>query len=304
MTRTAGVRSLAKRAVERTVVGTGLTALARRARRGEVVVLGYHNIVPDGEPIAGDRSLHLPQREFAAQLDILGETHDVIPLDAVLGRAERTARPAAVVTFDDGYRGAVTAGVAELARRGMPATMFVPPAFVGGGEFWWDALAVEGDRGAFRELALTVCRGEDAKVRAEAKRRGIATREVPAHARCATVEELRAAMRHIAIASHAWSHPNLAELPPDALGDELTRPLEWMIAELGAALPWLAYPYGRCSAHVEVAVRECGYAGALLIEGGWSARPPRDAHAIPRLDVPGEVSRDGFAMRIAGLVAG
>ena len=86
---------------------------------------------------------------------------------------------------------AVTAGVAELAKRGMPATMFVPPAFVGDGDFWWDAVDVDGDRGAFRELALTVCRGEDAKVRAEAERRGIDTREVPPHARCATAEELR-----------------------------------------------------------------------------------------------------------------
>jgi hypothetical protein len=25
---------------------------------------------------------------------------------------------------------------------------------------------------------------------------------------------------------------------------------------------------------------------------------------VPRLDVPGEVSRDGFAMRVAGLIAG
>ena len=305
MTAATGMRALAKRAVERTVVGTGLTALARRAHRREVVVLGYHNIVPDGEPIVGDRSLHLPQREFAAQLDILGETHDVIALTELLARgAGSTSRPAAVITFDDGYRGAATAGAAELARRGMAATMFVPPAFVGDGTFWWDACAIDGDRGAFRQLALTVCRGEDAKVRAEAKRRGITERAVPAHARCATPEELREAAGAIAIGSHSWSHPNLALLPPETLRDELTRPIGWLRTELGGFVPWLAYPYGKTSAHVQAVARESGYEGALLIEGGWTTRPPRNHHAVPRLDVPGEVSRDGFAMRIAGLVAG
>ena len=301
---TSSVRALAKRAVERTMVGTGLTALARRARRGEVVVLGYHNVVPDGEPIVGDRSLHLPQREFAAQLDILGETHDVLPLARVLEGATAGGRPAAVITFDDGYRGAATAGAEELARRGLPATMFVPPAFVGGGDFWWDALDVDGDRAAFRQRALTVCRGEDAKVRAEARRHGIAEREVPEHARCASADELRRTTRTIALGSHSWSHPNLAALPADMLAGEMERPLAWLRAEMGEVVPWLAYPYGLCSAHVEAAAGEHGYQGALLIEGGWSMRPPRRAHAVPRLDVPGEVSRDGFALRIAGLVGG
>jgi peptidoglycan/xylan/chitin deacetylase (PgdA/CDA1 family) len=302
---TAGVRALAKRAIERAAVGSGVAALARRARRGEVVILGYHNVVPDGEPIVGDRSLHLPQREFAAQLDILARSHDVVPLREVLrAQSRRAQRPCAAITFDDAYRGAMTAGVEELARRGMPATVFVAPAFVGDGRFWWDSLATADDGGAFRRLALTACRGEDATVRAEARRRGIAEREVPAHARCATLEELRAAARLVAVASHSWSHPNLAALPADALVRELTRPLAWLRESFRDVLPWLAYPYGLTSAAVRAAAREAGYEGALLIEGGWSARPPADPHAVPRLDVPGEVSRDGFAMRVAGLVGG
>jgi peptidoglycan/xylan/chitin deacetylase (PgdA/CDA1 family) len=300
---TGGVRATAKRVVERVAVGGRLTRLALRARRCEVVVLGYHNIVPDGEPIVGDRSLHLPQRQFAAQLDVLAQTHDVIPLEELLGEGEARSRPTAAITFDDGYRGAMTAGVAELARRGLPATVFIPPAYVGDGTFWWDALAIPAGE-AFREHALTACRGEEGSVRAEAARRGIATRELPPHAHCVTLDELRQAARHLTVGSHTWSHANLAALDGDALGREMVRPLEWLRENVATTIPWLAYPYGRSSPAAEGAAARAGYAGSLLISGGWTTRPPRSAQAVPRLDVPGEVSLDGFALRIAGLVGG
>ncbi len=298
-----GVRATAKRVAERVAVGGRLTRLALRARRGEVLVLGYHNIVPDGEPIVGDRSLHLPQRRFAAQLDALIETHDVIPLEELLGEGGATGRPTAAITFDDGYRGAMTAGVSELARRGLPATVFIPPAYVGDGTFWWDALEIPAG-GDFREHALTACRGEEGRVRADATRRGIAVRQLPSHARCVTLDELRQAARHLTVGSHTWSHANVAALDSDALGSELTRPLGWLREHVATTIPWLAYPYGRSSAAAEAAAARAGYAGSLLISGGWTTRPPRSAQAVPRLDVPGEVSLDGFALRIAGLVGG
>lgn len=298
-----GVRATAKRVAERVAVGGRLTRLALRARRGAALVLGYHNIVPDGEPNVGDRSLHLPQRQFAAQLDALVRTHEVIPLEELLGAGKPMSRPVAAITFDDGYRGAMTVGVAELARRGLPATVFIPPAYIGDRTFWWDALEIAPD-GGFREYALTTCRGEDARVRAEAARRGIATRELPAHARCVTLDELREAARHLTVGSHSWSHANVAALDGEALGTEMARPLAWLREHVATTIPWLAYPYGRSSPAAERAAAAAGYAGSLLISGGWTTCPPRSPHAVPRLDVPGEVSLDGFALRIAGLVGG
>ena len=297
------VRATAKRVAERIAVTGRLTRLALRARRGEVLVLGYHNIVPDGEPMIGDRSLHLPQRQFAAQLDALVRTHDVIPLEELLGEGGATSRPTAAITFDDGYRGAMTAGVAELVQRGLPGTVFIPPAYIGDGAFWWDALEIPAG-GGFREHALTACRGEEATVRAEASRRGFATRELPPHARCVTLAELRQAARHLTVGSHTWSHANVATLDDDALGREMARPLGWLREHVATAIPWLAYPYGRSSPAAEQAATRVGYAGSLLISGGWTTRPPRSVQAVPRLDVPGEVSLDGFALRIAGLVGG
>lgn len=313
-------RQVAKRALELGLERGGVAALSRWLARRGTLVLAYHDIVPDnaGEPLlgAGDRSLHLPQRAFAEQLDALVATHEVVSLECALeealGRgvaaARRQARRARVaITFDDAYQGAVTSGVEELARRGLPATIFVAPAFVGAGTFWWDALATRHSRGldpAVRARALHECRGLDADVRRWADSHGVARCELPPHARCASEEELaRAAARPgITLASHSWSHANLTRLETAELHDELQRPLAWLRERFTDVCPVLSYPYGLSSPAVERAAAHAGYRAAMRISGGWLRAGEASAYALPRLDVPAGLSRAGFALRAAGVV--
>jgi peptidoglycan/xylan/chitin deacetylase (PgdA/CDA1 family) len=285
----------------------------RRRRAADAVVLAYHNIVPDGAEVLGDRSLHLPQREFARQLDLLRETHDVVPLAQVLEppSGPRT-RPRAAITFDDACQGAVTAGIDELTRRGMPATVFVAPAFVGGRSFWWDALAGTGAEGLpddVRRHALEVLAGRDDAVRQWAERNALAIHSVPDHQTCATEAQLREldGTEGITLASHTWSHPNLARLPREELEEELTRPLAWLRERFRHVIPWLTYPYGLASPQVVAAAARAGYRGALLVEGGWLPRHPResiDLYALPRQNIPSGLSLNGFELRVSGLLAG
>src|SRR5690606_28448975 len=123
-----------------------------------------------GERAVGDVSLHLPQRAFARQLDQLRRTHEVVTLDEAMMPTSPPRRPRAVITFDDAYRGAVRAGVDELVRRSMPATLFVSPAFIDGGSFWWDVLADEsGLAEEVRTNALETLQGKDEAIRRWAK---------------------------------------------------------------------------------------------------------------------------------------
>ena len=297
-----------KRTLEHGALLSGLPRAMRWQRRGDVLVLAYHDIVPHGERVAGDRSLHLPQSRFAEQLDALARTHDIVPLDRVLDR--RTgARPAVAITFDDAYRGAVTAGVAELARRGLPATIFVATAYVNGGDFWWDVLAAPNAGGlapALRARALDECAGSDAAIRAMALREHLAVvTPPPAHAHGASERELAAAARErgITLGSHTHSHPNLARLAPDALRTELETPLAWLRERFTNVLPMLSYPYGISSPEVERAAAAAGYVAGFRIDGGWLSRGPRAPFALPRLDVPSGISAEGFALRASGLLA-
>jgi peptidoglycan/xylan/chitin deacetylase (PgdA/CDA1 family) len=301
------IRRHLKSTIELGALWSGVPSAMRWQRRGDVLVLAYHNIVPDDAQPAGDRSLHLPRRRFAAQLDALARTHDIIPLaSALAGHAGR--RPAAVVTFDDAYEGAVTVGVAELEQRGLPATIFVAPSFVNGHDFWWDALTEPGQHALSPELrawALDDCAGRDAEIRARAPREHHAhVTPAPSHARGAHEHDLVAAAgkRGITLGSHSWNHPNLTRIEDNALSTELTLPLEWLRERFTNVIPVISYPYGLGSPRVESAARAAGYTAGLRIDGGWlTGGKVIDPFAVPRLDVPSGLSAAGFELRVAGV---
>jgi peptidoglycan/xylan/chitin deacetylase (PgdA/CDA1 family) len=302
------LRSAAKHAAERLLLASGIPRIARRRHTQDVLILAYHNIVPDDAPACGEESLHLPRSRFAAQLDMLGQTHDVVPLaEALDSRSAAGGRPRAVITFDDAYQGALTLGVDELVRRDLPATVFVAPRFVGGAPFWWDSIiapiALDGGE-SFRSRALREAAGRDAGVRELAARRGLDERDVPLFGRCATEAQLSDAVARarITLGSHSWSHANLAALPTSELRDELTRPMSWLRDRWSGVLPVLAYPYGSVSRRVVEAARDAGYSAALRIEGGWLRTPGREPLLTPRVEVPARMTTAGFALRTAGLL--
>lgn len=277
---------------------------ARRRVRGRTLVLAYHDIVPRGERPSGDRPLHLRQEEFGAQLDVLAREADVISL-AELDSGAPGGRPRVVITFDDAYAGALTAGIEELSRRGLPATIFVAPGLLGRRDLWWDALADIGElTAATRERLLHEFRGEDSQVRSWARASGIDLSASPAWAHGGTEEQLRAAVdAGCSLGTHSWSHPNLATLQQDELREELVRPLTWLRERFPRALPWMAYPYGLESPGVRTATRAAGYVGAFLVGGGWMAAGD-DRWALPRFNVSAGLSLAGFRIRLAGLLPG
>lgn len=298
-----------KRTVERALVGSGVAGALARRHRPAVAVLAYHNIVPTGERHAGDVSLHVDQRVFAEQLDWLLDRYRVVSLDQL--HEARTATDSCVaITFDDAYLGTMTAGLEEMGKRGLPATVFVPPGALGGEGFWWDLLAPA--RGAplspgVRDHALQALEGRQDRVLAWAAAEGVPRGgPLPAHAQPADEATVVASARRegISLGAHTWSHPNLAALPREAVRDELERSRTWLRARAPRYIDWLAYPYGlRTDAVVAEAAEH--FEGAVLIEGGlaqsrgrWSA----PAHEVPRLNVPRGLALEGLALRLAGIL--
>ena len=305
-----------KRAVERALLLAGVPALARRASRTRAVVLMYHNVVPDGAQPGGDRSLHLGRREFAAQLDFLGRACDVVPLDGLIeGRPVATGRIRVAITFDDAYEGAATIGVDELAKRGMPATIFVPPALLGR-HTWWDVVAnktggeipatVRGDLltrlGGREALTLAHMNGDGKGEREAGTAVSTAENGLP-NLRIAKFDQLVQVSKRpgITVGSHTWTHPNLATASPDDLRAELVRPLEWLRERIASYVPFVTYPYGLSSPRVEKEAQQAGYSAAFLAGGGWLPSDPAQARfALPRFNIPAGLSADGFRLRLSG----
>lgn len=295
------LRSAAKRAVEKLLRLRGATP-ARMA--GRSLILAYHNVVADEHRGLGDSSLHLPLTSFVRQLELLESYCTVLPLADVLAGRASSDRPNVAITFDDAYRGAVELAMPELAHRGLPSTLFVAPGLLGRRSFWWDELA--GDAGgldvAVRRHALGVEQGRHDRILRGTEAAEL-VRPLPASFGGADEGQVRGLHRQglVTLAAHSWSHPNLTRVDEAALDDEMTRPLEWLRASEGPTLPFVAYPYGLSSPEVAAAAERSGYAGGLLVHGGWFEGSP-EPWRIPRYNVPAGLSEDGFMLRLSGVL--
>lgn len=304
------MRTAVKQLAELALLHGGPAAVSRRRWRRGALILAYHNVLPAGRLEGGaDRSLHLPQPEFARQLDHLTSRCEVVPLaDLMTGRTPE-GRPLVAITFDDGYAGALSAGLEELVARNLPATFFLAPGCLGGQAFWWDRY-VERDGHPLtpgtREYLVEELAGQNDAIR------GWATtnlREVPVPdaARTATIADLYRAARvpGTSFGAHTWSHPNLARLELPALDSELRDPLTWIEQHLGSPVPALAFPYGRYSESITKLMASAGYRTGLAITGGWirAGGGGLDQQVLARLNVSRGLSQAGFALRLAGVFA-
>ena len=130
--------SVARRALASTVRGTALAYDFVNRPAAGAVLLAYHRI--------GGRSgssVDLDPEVFDDQLAWLREHHEVAGLDETVDRLTEPATDGVhvVVTFDDGTTDFVDEALPLLCRHGVPATLYVATAFVGG-QFPWGAPAI------------------------------------------------------------------------------------------------------------------------------------------------------------------
>ncbi|MEM7417566.1 MAG: polysaccharide deacetylase family protein [Gemmatimonadota bacterium] len=299
-----------KRGIEIVLARSGAAAAARWANGPSTVILSYHNIVPTGASAVGDRSLHIDQAAFGAHLDLLQTQGDVVGLSSLSApAASRSRRPRIVITFDDAYRGTMTAGVDELERRGLPGTVFVPPGLLGSTGFWWDLLTPIGADGLdphFRDRALNELEGRGDKVMAEAGANGLPIAALPSHAVAVEESELLdgGVYDGVTFAAHTWSHANLSALSREDARNEMQQSQNWLASRSDRYVDWFSYPYGLFSPSV---VEDASmFEGALRVDGGLAERrgaangPP---NRIPRVNVPRGLSLEGLALRIAGVLS-
>jgi peptidoglycan/xylan/chitin deacetylase (PgdA/CDA1 family) len=297
-----------KRVAESVLAGALANDGRLRRRRGRVLVLAFHNIIKSGNMPIGDRSLHLPFDRFRQHLDILEACFDLVGLESLLAPSSSTCtRDRIVVTFDDAYAGALTYGIPELVRRGIPATIFVAPALLNGARFWWDRLATgEGLAAKIRQVALESYRGRDRDVLTWATGAGLVAHDLPEEYGGASDELLASSMRGkgITVGGHSWSHPNLAQLSPADVHEEMHRSNEWIREHFPEQyVPAVAYPYGMYNASVDRIARAEGFRLRFRVDGGWMLDADvTEETALSRFNVPAGLSAQGLRLRLSGLM--
>jgi peptidoglycan/xylan/chitin deacetylase (PgdA/CDA1 family) len=205
---------------------------AHRPEHGEVVVLCYH-AVSDEWP----SRLAVTRRQLREHVGhFVGRGyHPVTFTEAVTQPAD--GRPRLAVTFDDGYASLEDNAAPILAELGVPATVFVPTAYVGTGEpMSWPGI---------EPWLATPHRDELLPLDWDGVR--------------------RLAGAGWEIGSHSHSHPRLTQIDDADLTRELRESRRILEEQLGGPCRSIAYPYGDVDERVLVAAREAGYiAGGAL----------------------------------------
>jgi len=299
------LRRGAKRLIETIAASSAARRLARSRIAGRALILAYHNVLPQGVPAPGERSLHLPLDDFRRQLDYLVRRHAVLSLDTLLQQPSDATGVA--ITFDDAYHSSLSSALPETASRGLPTTVFVAPGLLGAPLPWWDAAAdpLSGRiDDVIRSHLLGPLAGETGRILDWARAHHVVLQKDSPATRIATESELQQASGTpgVSFGAHSWSHPSLPDLPEDRISRELSLPLAWLSARFERALPIIAYPYGRSSEAVRRSARAAGYRAGLGISGGWFRASAVDTMQIPRFNVPAGLSQDGFIARVSGVL--
>jgi peptidoglycan/xylan/chitin deacetylase (PgdA/CDA1 family)/folate-dependent phosphoribosylglycinamide formyltransferase PurN len=254
----AAPRSAAKAAVSvlLLLVARPLRDAVRSVRRRHPLrVFNFHRVsclCRDGMTVAPD--------VFERQLDYIRRHHDVVTLDealAMVRSGRRLRRPAALITFDDGYATVFDRAWPAMDSRGIPGCCFVSTELVGtSATLPHDAASPVGTL------------------------HGIMTWE--------NLRTLHAA--GWAIGAHSATHARLASVSGDALRREVDGALDMLRRQLGDRMVVVAYPFGGredISVEARERIRAAGYAACFNDIFG-EIPLPADAFDLNRIDLGGD----------------
>jgi peptidoglycan/xylan/chitin deacetylase (PgdA/CDA1 family) len=203
---------------------------------------------------------------FASHMQVLAESAETVPLDQLDHRLKRplaSSRPLVCVTVDDGYASAFKTAVPVLIEYGIPATFFVPTAYIGSNE------PMPFDRWG------TVNRD----------------RVIPETWRATDWRELEHAVGTglVSVGSHSHHHLKGRNCSAARLAEEAGRSREYLCERLGRDQARVyAYPYGSSrlgdvTATYEIAVRAAGYELAVTTDLGL-AGVASNRFRLPRVE--------------------
>ncbi len=228
-----------------------------------VPILMYHEIAPPSET---DSHLAVSPDAFADQLAYLhDEGFHTVTTDevsrAVAGGDDTLPDRAVALTFDDGFADFHSRALPLLEHHGFTATVFVTTGWV-----------------------------QDAGPLPAGQRPGPMLS-------WSQIEE--AARSGIEIGGHSRLHPQLDQLPPALLREELYLSKAKLEDKLGSRVRGLAYPFGYSNAAVRSMARELGHRYGCAV-GNLMIGDAPDLFALPRLTVGPRTGMSMFQQLVQG----
>jgi len=311
--------------------------LERSDTRALPFVIGYHRVVTNYQSSARRTipSMLVSTATFEKHLDWLGKRFCFVSLDDLgfhLQNERPFGRPAAAITFDDGYADVYRNAFPILKRKGIPAAVFVVTSLVGTPRFQAHDLVYallaqrqqQGESPRAVALQLLKSRGQSCPalenpyfandeplavttfLLGRLPRNDIVSlltdSDVEFGLEPAVRDEMaplswemiqEMAANRVTIGSHTDSHVLLTAETPAVVQTEVCRSRQILELRLRSPVNHFAYPDGRCNPGVVNAVKEAGYRFGYTI-CRW--RDPR----MPLLTIPRKVLWERSCMNALG----
>jgi peptidoglycan/xylan/chitin deacetylase (PgdA/CDA1 family) len=311
----------------------GILWLCRRlTRRGCAIVLTYHRVLPPAEwarSFSSDAIIVTPGT-FSRQMRFLRRRFHPLTLEQFTRHLEQR-RPfpanACVVTFDDGWRDNHDYAYGILQQEGVPATVFVPTAFVGSARgFWQERLSrlvymVYRTPSLHRHSVVTemklghLLKLPAKRARSEVKRYVRSFKDAGPDVVDGMIERLsRAVSKHeasdtegvdgfldwpqvwhmkrggVSFGAHGTTHATLPRLPAAKIRGELLESRETIRRETTATVDALAYPNGDYDDETAALAREAGFRLAFTTSRGV-IRATDDPYTLKRVNIHEDATR-------------
>lgn len=289
-----------RRVAEFAVVRTALPALSRCRHRGDLPVLAYHEV---------------PSRQqFEAQLDYVVRHYRPVDLAAVVEAqcGDGSLPPdALLITFDDGHRSVLDAGLPALKERDIPAVLFVVTGLIDSEQpYWWTEVerrSAAGGRARGFTLGGRALVAALKKVNDNVRLQAIedlreSTPSLRIRVRQMAAAELRRLERSgVAIGSHTVSHPCLHRCSAEKIVAEVGDSYRHLTEVLGHEPLAFAYPNGDHDERVVAAVRDAGYRAAFRFDHQIGPFPAVDPMLVSRVRVNADDPLDRFVLAASGV---
>lgn len=259
------------------------------------------------------------------------------PLDALPGLLSdaRDTRKFVCFTLDDGYRDNLEFAAPVFQKHSVPYTVFVTPGFIDRKRtIWWetlekllnDVLAFSFDFGGGPEIVH--CASRDAKITAfdriaihvETASEDLAVAQIDKAAKACSIDALaivdaeimsRAEISQLledplaSLGAHTMTHPNLARVCVERLGEEMRQSADAISIYLGKPVTTFSYPYGgrkAVSARETNAAMDQGFALAVTTQPGVLTRESlSDPTSMNRVPLNGYYQKPSY---VRALISG
>ncbi len=237
--------------------------------RNKLLILSYHRVLPDPDPLRPAQT-HL--RSFEAQLAALQRGFNVLPLTVAVEQMREGRLPprAVAITFDDGYKDNVTIAMPALRRRGLSATFFIATGYLNG-LMWNDTIiesvrAASGDTldlgglgmgtlpiGSVTDKRRTIAaiieqlkyREPDDRLQATARVRAIACEALDLSLMMSPEDLCTLLNAGMELGAHTVTHPILSNVSVEDARREILESMHALESITGTPVTSFAYPNGR-----------------------------------------------------------